>query len=320
MMVAHLIDLGHSPPNDALNVASLCGKRYSMDVFRRSLISSALLLGACAPEPSSQSAQELSQEGSSANLGSSAVLFVERQFGVAPAGQVQVGARFVRYSGISSNALGELLGFPTSSERLGCLVRDTSATTAEPPSRAQVQLLDVGRLEVQTEHDGILLEPRRLPDLFHVVSGVVYAGEGAFTGNTWHFRADGSSASRVPSFSLSAAGPEPLTSITLGTSVLSAVEASHGVSLAEGSIALRWPAGESGDRVMIELTSPSAPSIVCVADDALGAFEIERSWRDRMSAHDTVMVLHRLRSRSFTLASMEHAAMVFDFSLRVPLR
>lgn len=291
-----------------------------MSVFRRSitLTTAALLLGGCAPSP-----QELGQEGAGAVLGSSAVLFVERQWSAGPAGQVQVGARFVRYSGISRNSLSEVLGFPSSPEQLGCSLRESSATAAEPPARAQVQLLDVGRLEVQTERDGILLEPRRLPDLFHVVSGVVYAGEGAFTGDTWHFRADGSNASRVPSFSMSARGPDSFSSLSfgpVGSSAVSPAEASNGVALPEGAFAVRWPAGEAGDRVVLEFTAPNAATIVCVAEDSTGVVDIDRNWRERLSSSGTVMVMHRMRSRSFTLASMEQASVVFDFSLRVPLR
>jgi hypothetical protein len=250
------------------------------------------------------------------------VLFVERQFAPAQGGQVQVGARFMRYSGIANGALSEVLGLVSAPQTLGCSVRDTGGSSAEPPPRAQIQLLDVGRIEVQTERDGILLEPRRLPDLFHVVSGVVYAGEGAFTGNLWRFRADGSGASRVPAFELSARGPDVVTNVVVGQQSATQAEAINGLALPEGAFVVRWSRAERpepSDRVMVEFVSPTTATVVCVADDNVGFVEVSAALRERMNARDTVLVVHRLRSRNFALASMEQAAMVFDFSLRVPL-
>jgi hypothetical protein len=279
-----------------------------------------LLVGACAVGPQG----ELSTDPALNTQRSSALLVVERSTAAGVPGNAQVGARFVQFTGVASSALPELLGTPSIPGSVGC--SEQSARAAEPSERAEVRLLDVGALEVRSDGQTLALEPRRLPDLFRVVSGVVYAAEGELSGSRWQFRAAGNGTARIPAFEVEAQAPEALASLSLAEQPLSANTIAR---LPRTPFSLRWTRGEANDYVVAYFEGATnraqdtdrPNSIVCSARDDAGALEIDAAWSERIArvAAAGRVVIHRVRVRPFALSGVDDAAVVFDSSLVVRL-
>ncbi len=273
------------------------------------------VLGGCAVD----GVVDASSDPSSGLQRSAALLFVERvSVAGAPNATAQVGARFVRSAGVAPSALPGLLGIPSAPEGLGCSI--PSAPALDGASRPEVRLLDVGSLEVRVDGRALALEPRRLPDLFRVMSGVVYAGEAELSGERWQFRADGNGASRIPAFELDARAPAPLSELSLADQPPSP---SSSWRLARGAFSVRWSRGEPGDFVLARFEGPSdrdpVEAITCSARDETGVLELDAAWSERVArvARGGRLSIHRLRSRAFSLSGFEQAAVVFDASLSV---
>ncbi len=269
-----------------------------------------LVLGACAVD----GGVDASSDPGSSTQRSAALLFVER---VSPSGATsavaQVGARFVRSSGVAPSELPGLLGIPSAPEGLGCSTRSTPAL--DGASRPEVRLLDVGSLEVRVDGHTLALEPRRLPDLFRVMSGVVYAGEAELSGERWQFRAEGNGASRISAFEVDAQAPAPLAELSLAEQPLSS---GMPLRLGRGAFSLRWSRGEPGDFVLARFEGPAerdgAEVITCSARDESGSLDVDPSWAERIirASRGGRVSVHRLRARSFALSGVDQAAVVFD--------
>ncbi|MDP3275427.1 MAG: hypothetical protein Q8Q09_09555 [Deltaproteobacteria bacterium] len=282
--------------------------------MRRSFViaSVAAALSACAPE------SRLEPSATSPGVQpahSTALLVIERNAGESLTPSAQIGARFVRYTGIPAEVLPSLLGTPALPAELGCHVLSDDLQMAP---RAEVQLVNVGALDVHSDGQAIHLVPRRVPDLFQLVSGVVYAAEGELAGSRWQFRAEGNRHASVPSFEVEALAPSSLLSVTLDAQ---SVAPSSTLTLGTAPHVLRWSRGESSDRVTItfEPASPDAsqPVIRCVADDSLGVFQLDSAWSDRVTRTlpGGRVTVHRMRTRPFALQGFESAAVVFDLSI-----
>lgn len=232
----------------------------------------------------------------------------------------QVGARFVQFTGVASNALPDLLGTPSIPSSVGCT--EQAARSTEPTARAEVRLLDVGALEVRSDGQTLALEPRRLPDLFRVVSGVVYAAEGELSGSRWQFRAQGNSTARIPAFEVEAQAPESLTGLSLASQPITN---SNAVRLPRTPFSVRWTRGDANDLVVAHFegaqdsNQPSA--IVCSARDDSGAIDVDATWAERIArvAAAGRVVIHRVRVRPFALSGVDDAAVVFDSSFTARL-
>lgn len=283
-----------------------------------------LLVGACAVGPQG----ELVTDPALNTQRTSALLVVERSSASGSPRNAQVGARFVQFTGVAPSALPELLGTPSIPNGVGCT--EQSARSAEPGARAEVRLLDVGPLEVRSDGESLALEPRRLPDLFRVVSGVVYAAEGDLSGSRWQFRAAGNGTARIPAFEVEAQAPESLTGLSMASQPITATSIAR---LPRTPFSLRWTRGEASDYVVARFeSSPDAtqagdtdldrPSaIVCVARDDAGALDLDGTWADRVARTASAgrLVIHRVRVRPFALSGVDDAAVVFDSSVIVRL-
>jgi hypothetical protein len=276
-----------------------------------------LFLGACAVDPHG----DLANDPASGTPRTSALLMVERSASPSPSvNTAQVGARFVQFTNVAQNALPELLGTPSAPEGVGCTAQPLR--DVDPGARAEVRLLDVGSLEVRADGRTLALEPRRLPDLFRVVSGVVYAGEGELSGNRWQFRAAGNGASRIPAFEVEAQAPDSLAELSLDGQP---VAPNAVLRLARGPFALRWTRGEPGDFVVAHFEGVAdgdrGNTISCSARDDAGSLEVDAVWSERVArvARGGRVVIHRIRVRPFALASVDSAAVVFDSSVAVRL-
>jgi hypothetical protein len=279
-----------------------------------------LLVGACAVGPQG----ELATDPALNAQRSSALLVVERSSSSGSPMNAQVGARFVQFTGVAPNALPDLLGTPSIPNTVGC--SEQAARSTEPTARAEVRLLDVGALEVRSDGQTLALEPRRLPDLFRVVSGVVYAAEGEISGSRWQFRAAGNSTARIPAFEVEAQAPETLSGLSLAAQPLSGANA---VRLPRTPFSLRWTRGDSNDYVVAHFegspdtaqdsNQPSA--IVCSSRDDSGAIDIDANWAERIArvAAAGRVVIHRVRVRPFALSGVDDAAVVFDSSFTARL-
>ncbi len=189
-----------------------------------------------------------------------------------------------------------------------------------------MRLLDVGSLEVRSDGQTLALEPRRLPDLFRVVSGVVYAAEGELSGARWQFRAAGNGSARIPAFEVEAQAPDALASLSLAEQSLSANSIAR---LPRAAFALRWSRGDANDYVVAHFEASASAAadtdlpnaIVCSARDDSGALEIDAHWAERIAnvAGAGRLVIHRVRVRPFALSGVDDAAVVFDSSTTVRL-
>jgi hypothetical protein len=250
---------------------------------------------------------------------SSAVLFVERQAAEGPNSTAHVGARFVQFTGLAADALPDLLGIPRVPEGVvGCHERgDTPFDTSG--GRAEARLLDVGPIEVRAGDSVLRLEPRRFPDLWNVVSGVIYATDGELPSDAWRFSAPGNLQSRVGAFDVEARAPEELSGLAVAEQALTPGAT---VQIPRRAFAVRWVRGERDDGLVVTFESgPSAarPStITCTARDE-GLLEIDAGWADRIAelarAGATIHV-HRVRARPFNVPQLDAAQVVFDVSVR----
>jgi hypothetical protein len=164
----------------------------------------------------------------------------------------------------------------------------------------------------------VRLEPRRFPDLWNVISGVIYAGDDELPSSEWHFSAPGNAASRVGAFDVDVRAPDELAQVTLADQPLAPGAT---VTLPRRAFGVRWSAGEAGDLVVVAFEPAGderSATIACTARDE-GALEVDAAWADRVAdlarAGATVSV-HRVRTRPFALPPLESAQVVFDLSLR----
>lgn len=245
----------------------------------------------------------------------SGVLFVERAQDGATA-SAQVGARFLRVTGVSDEALPDLAGVPAVPTGVGCVERGAPLRDADP-SRAEVRLLDVGPIEVRAEDRVLRMSPRRFPDLWNVVSGSLYGMESDLPAGTWRFSGAGDVASGVGPFDVQAQRPEVLSGVRLGDASLP-VDGDGRVALPRrGGLAVRWSRGADGDD-RIAVVFEGAGSVVCGARDE-GAFDIDAATMDRVREllrAGGVVSVHRLRTRAFTTTGIDHGTLVFDLSTR----
>lgn len=279
-----------------------------------------LFVGACVGGPQMG---ELASDPALDTPRTSALLVVERRATIPSTSSplsVQVGARFVQFTGVARGALPELLGTPAIPEAVGCSQQEPRES--DQSSRAEVRLLDVGALEVRSGAHTLALEPRRLPDLFRVVSGVVYAAEGEIEGSRWQFHAAGNTSARIPAFDVEARAPEAIAGFTVGDQVIGAN--SGVVRLPRGAFSLRWTRGDASDFIVAHFegsASEHAVPVVCSARDDAGSLEIDAVWAERIARTASVgrLVVHRVGVRPFALANVDNAAVIFDSAVTLRL-
>lgn len=233
------------------------------------------------------------------------------------AGVVQVGARFFSVVGFSDDALPELVGTPRLPRENACEERALPGHVTS----GEVRLLDVGAVEVRVGGQETRMAPRRFPDLWNVVSGVLYGTEGAFPGGVWRFSAPGSAASGIGGFEVSALSPDAIREVSLNERPV-AMGPGAVISLPRsGPLSLRWARGsDPGDRVAIVFEG--ATTIVCGARDE-GALDIDAGWMDRireLSRGDAEVAVRRVRVKPITVPGADRARLVFDIGTRAQLR
>lgn len=268
-------------------------------------------LAACANTPGGEAGDAQSEQQRMA------VLFVERQASDSAGSTSHVGARFVQYAGIEAAVLPDLLGTPALPAAIGCVEQGESAVDTAN-GRAEARLLDVGTIEVRAGDRVLELEPRRFPDLWNVVSGVIYSTDDDLPLGTWRFSAPGNAQSRVGAFDVEARAPEDLANVTVAEQPLAPGAA---VVVPRHGFAVRWTRGERDDSIVVAFEGTGAERplrVVCVAHDE-GSLEIDAAWADRvadLARTGATLAVHRVRARPFSAPSLDAAHVVFDLSIR----
>lgn len=256
------------------------------------------------------------------------VLFVEQVQGAGAA--AQAGARFLRVVGVQEEAVSELVGAPawplprvSATAGHGSCVerRGVSHAVQGPEASPEVRLLDVGPIDVTAGDTALRLTPRRFPDLWNVVSGVLYGVDSALPTGVWRFAGAGEAAAGVGPFEVSMALPESLEGVTLDEQPFGADGA---VSLPRrGGASVRWQRpqrGEEGDVVTVVFAG--AGELRCAARDD-GALDLDAATVDRareLLREGGAVSVHRLRARPFSAVGLDSGALVFDLSVRARTR
>jgi len=266
--------------------------------------------------------------------GSFAVLQVERvRFDGALPGErfehFEIGGRVARFSGLDREEAAALIGF-------GELSGPEEVDACEPPTpvlpneelvggvleRSEIELLDVGTIEVRAGDRSLSLEPQSFPGLLNLLQGAVYGaseGEGIAwePGAEWSFAARG--ASGVGPFDAVTEAPEELVVQRVGSddpSVVSPV-VERGVDLP-----LRWEAGPSArdDVVRIELAWTQLGTemrLACAASDD-GAFVVPagilRQLPDGALVASPRLLVRRERRRGFGALGLDEGVVVVSLA------
>jgi len=260
----------------------------------------------------------------------SGVLFVEQVQGAGAA--AQAGARFLRVVGVEAESVSELVGAPAwplprlpaagSTAGVGrCVERQAVAREGQGLDAApEVRLLDVGPIEVAAGDAALHLTPRRFPDLWNVVSGVLYGVDSALPTGPWRFSGAGNATVGVGAFDVSMASPEPLEGVTLDEQALGA----DGLTLSRrGPFAVRWQRpvhAEEGDVVTVVFAGTG--ELRCALRDE-GLLDLDAASADRareMLREGGAVSVHRLRARAFSASGLDTGALVFDLSVRARVR
>lgn len=262
-----------------------------------------LLLGGCAvdvvgvPDAPAES-------GAAALEGTVGVLEIERR--VEDEGALLTAA-FARYQGLPEQDVVTLVSSGARAELDACTVVDGDV---QLPLEADVELVDVGALDVRLEDQGVVsgssrLVARSFPDVASVMAGVFYAGEATLPLprpelDTYVVRASGGR--DVGTFRVAVAAPADVAVLVYGD--------------AEGMVArgrpldFSWvPGGTASgapDVVELELAS-RAGTIVCTAVDD-GAFRIDAAMLARLAPDtDAELIVRRVRVRAFDAVGLDSA-------------
>ena len=220
-------------------------------------------------------------------------------------------ARFVRArsGAVDADALrmvGAAVDFPAVG---GC----ASLGAARAPSSRAIALLDVGGVTLFAGESVAALQPRQLPDVADLVSGVVYSaaarGGALPSKSAYLLRVDGAPEADVSPFAVSAKSPgEP-------SDVRFAGDDGRGgaVTIASGTpVDLAWEAGAGDDAIYVDLAgTSSAPITRCLFVDSghatLGAAAFG-------ALEDGTIAVHRLHRESFHARGVDPGEVRFDFA------
>jgi hypothetical protein len=228
-------------------------------------------------------------------------------------------ARFVRArSGVvDADALrmvGAAVDFPAAGS---C----ASLGSRAPAARA-ISLLDVGGVTLFAGESVAALQPRQLPDVADLVSGVVYSFGGSAAGGSatrgpallpgksaYLLRVDGAPESDVAPFAVSAKSPGEPADVRFGGD-----DGRGGaVSITAGQATeLTWEAGSGEDAIYVDLAgTSSAPTMRCLFVDSgraqLGAAAFG-------ALDDGTITVHRLHRETFHAHGVDPGEVRFDFA------
>jgi hypothetical protein len=219
-------------------------------------------------------------------------------------------ARFIkaRSGAVDDEALrmvGATVDFPAVG---GC----APVVTARAAGSRTLALLDVGGVTLFAGDAVAALQPRQLPDVADLVSGVVYSArsEALPSKSDYLLRIDGTPESDVTAFVVAAASPGEPTDVRLGGDD----GRTGAVSLAlAAAVDLTWEAGSGEDAIYVDVTgSTAAPLSRCLFADT-GRAKLPSS-AFGSNATDGTVAVHRLHRESFRAHGVDPGEVRFDFA------
>jgi len=213
-----------------------------------------------------------------------------------------LGAAFARYKGIDGLAVTGLLGGRMTTVDTCALAGEDAGAFADPA--ADVELLDVGEIEVRVAGTRTRMLARMFPDLAGMVGGVFYAEDGTLGParadvDEYVLSAEGAD---IPGFEVVVVAPQGLTTVTFGGR---AAEAVHRLSR-ESDLELQWDAGDPRDRIEVDLVA-GGDVLQCLARDD-GFFAVPSDILARLGADSEARaVLGRVRTQVFDATGLDAA-------------
>ena len=275
---------------------------------------------------------EVEEDGTlAAGAGSLAMVRLERPESSDPlwAGlRAEVGGAFVRYRGIDGRSALALVGGPAVEVgECRVITEDLARVYAEPT--ADIELVDVGEIQVELADASARAFPRTFPDLAGVVRGAFYAEEATLgpayaEQDEYVFRAAGVDGS----LGFSAAIVAPAGFAELWIDGAPARNSGDGRAEVEGwelvrgaDVDVRWDAGDPRDRVEIDIVAGGAELQCAARDDGTFLIPGERS----VSLPDDPQarfVVRRTRREALSAAGFEAAwaSVASTRTMRVPVR
>lgn len=264
--------------------------------------------------------------------GSFAVLQVERaRFDGALPGErfehFEIDGRVARFSGLEREEAAALIGVGDLSEPEELDACEAPATVLRDEElggeldRSEIELVDVGVIEVRAGDRSLSLEPQSFPGLLSLLQGAIYGssegeGVGWEGGAEWTFSARG--AAGVGGFDATVEAPQELTVLRVGSDDPNLVPPTVERGL---DLPIRWDPGTSHDDVVrIELgwtQFGTEMRVRCAAVDD-GSFVIPASVLRQLPDAALVtaprLVLHRERRRGFGAAGLDEGVVVVSLT------
>lgn len=191
-------------------------------------------------------------------------------------GPTVLSAAFARYRGLDAPAVLGLLGSGAAAAPESCayLGADDLVGAHDPLGSlgAEVELLDVGTIQVRVADTEARLSPRAFPDLASVIAGVFYAGDAELAVprpgvDEYAFQAAGSH--ELPAFDAVVPAPTEARDLRVdGSLVTEPVVLSR-----DGGFDVAWAAGDARDTVEIEVRA-HGDVLACAARDD-GSFRVD---------------------------------------------
>jgi hypothetical protein len=246
---------------------------------------------------------------------STAVVVVERTVGPDDGARVAAVARFVRMraGAVDEYAL-RMVGASVELPALGeCAASQSNEASA--PARA-VELLDIGAVFLEVAGARASLQPRRLPDIVDLVSGVVYStrvsdADALPSRGAYVLRAAGNA--ELAPFVVTATAPGETAELRVAGQD---ARSPSGVLLdGATSTELTWDAGNADDLVYVDVSrAPSqAQSVRCLFGDT-GRAALASSLFD---TGDGTVTVHRLHRETFRARGIDVGEIRFDFARTV---
>lgn len=240
-----------------------------------------------------------------AQTGSFGVVRIERETAmdadVSLAG-AELSGSFAQYRGVDGRAVLALLGGRAAAPE-SCRLAGAEAG-AFGNADAQVELLDVGDVEVRVAGTRTRMMSRTFPDLAGMVAGVFYAQDATLGAaradvDEYVITAEGR---ELPGFEVVAVAPTGFSELTVdGLSPDDVGYLDRGVD-----VELQWDAGDPRDQVEVDLVAGGAVLECVVRDD--GSFRIGSDALSLVDAdEDARLVVRRVRTQPFDAPGIDAA-------------
>jgi hypothetical protein len=261
-------------------------------------------------------------EASIGGAASTAVVLIERTVAGGESTRAEAVARFVRMrSGAVDNEALRMVGAAIDFPRLGGCAPASDAKGPEATAVRAVELVDVGTISVEVNGSGLSLQPRRLPDIVDLVSGVVYSSrasdsEALPSDATYVLRAGGrlglnAGGDEFAPFVVTATAPNEPSSLWIGGQ--DAKTAGGLVLSSDGPVDLAWDAGRPEDVVYVDvaqLTPTGMHNVRCVFAD-VGRAVLSPS---TIADGEGTLAFHRLHREVFQARGIDAGEIRFDFA------